>query len=340
MKTKLLFCLLFFSYFGYSQAPIQSFYGGNFPMFSIVDSTTPIDQNDSGANMIWNFDQLTIIGQSEGFQDTPTAAEIALYPNTTAILRTESTLNSVSSTATIYTSNNANTVSITGIKASDLDLNYSTNNAKLGTFPMIYGASNTDAVAGTYNYSTYSGNFTGTITTSVDAYGTISFNIPGIEGAGPSPVTRLKTVQNLSIFYGLLGNVGTVNQTIYAYYSPSWPGDALFRTTSTTINIPILSINQTQTSMEKLDTFWLSINNNPLLSNQIKITPNPVEDILHIQNTNDIVINSVTINDINGKLVSENTFSENIDVRQFPKGIYIATFKTEKGNSVQKFIKK
>ena len=100
----------------------------------------------------------------------------------------------------MYTKNTANTISITGISADDLIVNFVTNNATLGLFPMSFGYSNSDTVAGNYTYTTYSGTFTGTLVTTVDAHGTLNLNNTS-GGFYTGNITRLKTVLNLSLNY-------------------------------------------------------------------------------------------------------------------------------------------
>lgn len=55
------------------------------------------------------------------------------------------------------------------------------------------------------------------MTTEYDSYGTLNI---GVDGYNPISVStsRIKQVQNINLFYSILGNIGTVVQTTYTYY--------------------------------------------------------------------------------------------------------------------------
>lgn len=342
MKTKFLFLLLFFSSLSFAQTPIDSYFGSNQAVYDIVDTTSPLDQTISGANLEWNFDSLNKIGQSEDAITTPSTTELTSFPNSTKKLTINSLLFSTStnSISEIFSSRVANVESITALKNNDLELNYKTNNAKLGTFPMNFGNTTTDTAAGNYVYGMYLGTFTGTIVTSFDAYGTLVMNDIGT-GTFNATVSRLKTVQNLSLNYGVLSNVGTITLTTYNYFNTTNNGSnsLIFRNTTTTISVPLLGINQTVSQIERFNTMNLSVNEPTLVLNQIQIIPNPAEDILTIKSNQKI--ESVRISDSNGRIIINSNYSENfLNISYLERGIYFATIKTQDGMIVKKFIKK
>jgi hypothetical protein len=67
---------------------------------------------------------------------------------------------------------NGSGTSITGVSQGDIILNYSGTNSFVGLFPMSFGINNSGAVSGTFTYQGTNGTFTGTATSTVDAYGT------------------------------------------------------------------------------------------------------------------------------------------------------------------------
>lgn len=343
MKTKLLFLSLFTCGLASAQAPVASYYGTNDAGFTIV-GTTGINHTPSGANANWNFVGLTDLGQSIDIESTPTAGEITAFPGTTGVVTTESLYND-NSTATfkVYSKSPAGALSITGIDNAELMLKYGTNNALLGTFPLEYGYNNIDNVAGNYDNGQYAGTFSGTITTSVDGWGTLTLGGPVNINPFSGTVTRLKTVQNLSLNYGVFTNVGTVTVMTYSYYDATlFPvGIPRFRSTVTTVNVPLLSINQTVTQNEAFIAVLLGTNRPVAADTQIHIAPNPVADRLQIQSGNNQKIQSVVIANITGKIIlADASQSANIDVSFLQKGVYFATITTDKSTSVQKFIKK
>jgi hypothetical protein len=339
MKTKLLLAFSFFTFIGFAQAPVNSYYGTNNVYFSIVP-TTGINHTPSGANATWTFSNLVPIGTSFDQESTPTGAELTSFPGSTNVVTTTSTIDAVDSEFKVYSKHPANVLSLTGIQNSGLLLNYSTNNAQLGAFPMVYGFTNTDNIAGTYDNGEYSGTFSGTINTSVDAWGTLT--ISGNQDINPfnGTVTRLKTVQTISLNYGIFTNVGTVTVTTHSYY-----GDIQnvprFRSTVTTVNVPLLSINQTLTQNEAFALALLGTHQVQKDLNAVAIAPNPVENVLSIEIGNNQKIQSVTLTDVTGKtILTDYSQANSIEVSHLQKGIYFANIQTDSGSTVKKFIKK
>lgn len=77
-------------------------------------------------------------------------------------------------------------------------------------------------------------------------------------------------------------------------------------------------------------------------SKTFSIYPNPVKNILNIISSNNEVINSVKITDINGrlvKIVNPNSTSKAIEVNDLANGIYLVEIASENGSVTKKFIK-
>jgi len=79
----------------------------------------------------------------------------------------------------------------------------------------------------------------------------------------------------------------------------------------------------------------LGINDQSLTN--ISIYPNPVDDKLSIQGVLDV--SEISIYDVLGKLVLSNTKSNEIEVYNLKKGIYIIKIVAEQKETIQKFIK-
>ena len=75
---------------------------------------------------------------------------------------------------------------------------------------------------------------------------------------------------------------------------------------------------------------------------EFKVYPNPATDFVMIQNAKNIKISKVNITDTNGRIVSTFSHLENgkIDVTKLPKGLYIISIASEKGNENFKLMKK
>lgn len=340
MKTKLLFLLFFTSIISFAQSPIPSFYGVNNSTFSLVTTANPINHGAAGTNQTWNFDQLIALGTSIHTNDTPTAGEISTYPGTSTVLVTNSTVGATTTASKLFTKFPASVFSITGLNSSGLTANFNTNNATLGAFPMNYGFSNNDNVAGNYVYTTYSGTFSGTLVTTVDAYGTLTLNDFGT-GPYSGSVTRLKTVLNISLNYGIIPNVGTITQTSYSYYDASiGSNNPIFRSTTTTSVVALAGINQTDISLEKFETVLLKNSSRELASVWVK---NPVENTIEINSPEIIDSVNISITDVLGKKIYQ-TKNQNIqDVFEIPisvtKGVYLINISNEKGSVTKKIVK-
>ncbi|RKE90861.1 T9SS type A sorting domain-containing protein [Ichthyenterobacterium magnum] len=336
MKTKLLYLFSILTGVCYSQSPINNYNSAPMTTYAIVTSGTAIDQSTGGSNLIWDFTNLTQVGGTTDTYASPTAGELTTYPGTTSVL-------TITDAAMVeskgFIKDVAGEVSLTGIEQTEFVLNYNTDNATIGTFPMSYTNTNSDTAAGSFTYTTYNGTFEGTVDTTIDAYGTLSMNDLG-QGAYSSDVTRLKTVQSFNLSYNIFTNVGTAVLTMYNYYDDT-NGNLVFRTNTLVINVPLLGINQTTTIMESMLTSTLGVNDNNLQLSQVKIVPNPVEDILNISLTNNQIIRSISLIDLNGRVVLNIEGDiRNISVDHLKKGLYFATITTEENSITRKFIKR
>jgi hypothetical protein len=343
MKPKLLIAILISSLSAFAQSPINEYYGhldtgigadGNsHRIYYVLTSSTPLDQSATGANVTWNFDQLSLAGTSFYDNVAPTADEMASYPNTTIVTINTTTVGLMTTVSQAYFDTSGATA-FTGVQSTDLNLSY-TNNAIIGDFPLTYGYTNTDAVVGTYSYTTYSGTFTGTITSEVDAYGTLitnDFNGTGIQN---DPVTRLKVTQILNLNLGIIPNVGTVTLTNYHYYRA---GDnfPFFTSADTTIDVPLLGLNQSATALESAVPVLLGTPSFTLV-NKIVIAPNPVNDQLSVLG-NDLPIRSLEITDVNGRIVGRSN-NNVFNTSTLSKGAYFVKVETDSGTTLKKFIK-
>lgn len=295
-------------------------------------------QTASGANQVWDISGLTALTNFWRYSNTaPTPSELASYPGTTMVCSNfDASDNSIISKS--YCSGTFTVADgivgsggLTGYSDAELTLTYSTNNVDLGSFPKVYGATTSDVVAGTYVFDIYSGTFTGTYTTTVDASGTMnsSFN----ETAN---VIRLKTVENLQISYTGLGVVGTFVQTTYRYYRATdyWP---YLKSTNRVISIAALGLDTNVTEIEKAPaTFELSAQDFTFDKN-ISLFPNPATNSINVNSSQEII--SLTIVDQLGKVVLTKNKTTNLDVSELQSGIYFVKILTNEGSGVKKFIK-
>ncbi len=332
MKTKLLLTFSMFSLIGFAQAPIASYYGTAGSHFAVMEGT--INQTAAGANLTWNFNNMNVVDESYDTEALPTSAEISVYPGSTKVVTT--TIIGSNTVTKLYSKSPSSNLSITGADNSGVLLNYSTNNANLGTFPLAFGYNQSDNVAGNYDNGDYAGSFSGTIITSVDAYGTLNLGSGGTTNIS-TPATRLKTVQNLSLNFGVFQNVGTITITTYSYYGSDTPtGVPRFRTTQTNVSVPLLGLNDTFSTMEAYT--FTELGTPEFYADRFSIAPNPVSDLLNIKSKDAIQL--VTLADATGKIVlADRAPSGSIAVGHLQKGVYFVNIQSDAGSTVKKFIK-
>lgn len=334
MKKQLLLLLSLSVFLGYSQAPIANYESDDGSKFAITDlATSTVDNSPTGANATWNFTGLVKDSETVDSYDNPTAQELIDYPNTTYVFT--ATRNGVS--GKIFSEDNAGAISITGVEGEGLILEYSDvaqgGNALIGTFPLSFGtAATVDNVAGNFTYVPFNimGTFIGTITSEVDAYGTLTVSGTDIIPFSGS-VTRLKVVQDLDMS---VAN-GNINQITYNYYDDI-TGNLVFRTSTLAITSAI--INDTTVVTESLIEIVLGVSEKNV--SDLNIFPNPVKNQLNISFYNNVKIKSILAYDLSGRQVisiEENTNS--VDVSQLKPGLYILNVITNKGTLSSKFIK-
>ena len=211
MRATLLLLSFLVITFSFSQT-VDSYNNATSASYILVESTPAIDQSATGMGLTWNYTTFAATGVSSDVHDVPTASDLTTYPGTTTV----QTTTSGTTVTKILSKDIAGEISFTGANSTDFDFNYSIDNAIIGTFPLAYGYLNTDPTAGNLSYTGIGAPFTGTITTEVDAYGTLNINDVGA-GAYTGDVTRLKIIQDVS-FTALTFFPGTATQTTYNYY--------------------------------------------------------------------------------------------------------------------------
>ncbi len=335
MKTTLFLIATLISLSTFSQA-VATFKSDPMTNYAIVTSPSTIDQTPTGANTSWTFNPLTTVGNSTDVYAAPTATQLTTYPGTTEVL----SINIQGGDSnTIFLKEDGSGISITGSSpTSDITLNYNTDNAFIGLFPLSFGANNTDTVSGTFTYLTASGTFTGSVTTTIDAYGVLNFtNSSGDNYSGN--VTRLRIDQTLSFSIPpIFNDIGTLTQTTYHYYDNTTENIA-FRYNNLDVVSAFLGINQTTESLEYNSTLTLSLPS--IARSGFQLYPNPAKDTITLNLKSGESIKTIKISDIQGKEIF--TYNENattISISNLRKGLYLITLETKSGVfQTKKFLK-
>ena len=346
MKTKLPLLLLgLFTVAAFAQQQVGTFYtypsvlaipevAQAFDDYALVSSQT-IDETQTGENIAWNFNDLQFIANTHTQFRPVTTEETTQYPQANYVVETyidgqEDPTRYILS----IDDNMLSDFSLAGADMGSYNLVY-TDMGFIGDFPLSYGYTNTDDVAGTFTLETVSGTFTGTATVSVDAYGTLSVN----QGMADNlPVARLKAIQLLELSLSGMP-IGTVEQTLYQYYSTNG-GDMnpnpYFRSINMHLTVPALLIDETTQTYESYIGTTAGVQS--FSKSNFAIAPNPVADVLHFEG--EAVINSVSITDASGRIVLKSNSSNNIQVSHLSSGIYYVNIEGDNGSQVIKMLKK
>ena len=133
---------------------------------------------------------------------------------------------------------------------------------------------------------------------------------------------------------------GTAEITSYNYYKDS-DGTLVFRTSDAIVNVPGLGINQASSSREALMTNTLSVVDNGLAVNSVKLYPNPTSNSLSIAVKNELIL-SVNIYAMNGtevyslKKIDQNSIElNNLNLKP---GIYHCTVELDSQNITKKIV--
>lgn len=86
------------------------------------------------------------------------------------------------------------------------------------------------------------------------------------------------------------------------------------------------------------------VNLNEWLSSKFNIYPNPVTNVVNISNSENMLVNQVTVYDISGKQLITQTFNTEkeiqVNVENLPSGTFILHLETNQGIAVKKLVKK
>jgi len=215
----------------------------------------------------------------------------------------------------------------------------------------------TDVEFGINNVSNVSSNFE----VIVSIYGATEFPSLNLTQLASTPVPLLNsdsdTVKSVSIStiinvstYPILvvgisvpdevNNGGTTHCTLGSNFDGGTMPYYFFSSECDFHSIPIVPNNNDNFVLKITGLATLSINEFSLEKN-ISIYPNPTNDIININLSKDIIINSVELYDITGKqIIVETNNLKSIDLSKLKIGVYIIRIQTEFGIVSKKIIKK
>lgn len=331
MTKKLLLLSVLYCGFSHAQQPITNFLGGENMLYTSFDPEGAPSQTEGGSSQIWGYSN-NPNGNTVDTVETPTSTELVQFPEATHVFRSVGTIDNASTNGNIYAKIQGSTVEIVGIKIDNLTLKYNTESATVGTFPLPYNYENLDeTVSGTFTYNQYTGTFSGTLFTAVDASGTL-----GLATFEEFLVTRLRSVQNLNLSYLNFGVVGNLSIQSSSFYTDNGtPEFPILKQVTTSLVVPLLQINENRTRVE-FATEFLGVDNPDNPNSRVVLVENPVKQQLKLVSNSQI--SEIVIFNLQGKKMGTYT-TTTVDVSEYAAGVYIAVVNSASGSKTIKFVK-
>jgi hypothetical protein len=94
-----------------------------------------------------------------------------------------------------------------------------------------------------------------------------------------------------------------------------------------------------------VDTFSVSqtLNNTEFLDSKFSVSPNPANDFIIVTNSDNILVNGISITDLNGRVVKQNSYSNvsdiQLNVSDLASGMYMMNITSDKGSVTKKIVK-
>ena len=132
----------------------------------------------------------------------------------------------------------------------------------------------------------------------------------------------------------LAGSSAGVDPAEVDFLISSGNATATPNSTSATMNFDNFVVRATATET------LLSTQSNTITDNSFSIYPNPTSNVLNISNTNNFEIKNISVVDINGRVVKNQSGAlTEINVSDLNTGVYFVTIETNEGKATKKFMK-
>ncbi|MBC7696470.1 MAG: T9SS type A sorting domain-containing protein [Burkholderiales bacterium] len=310
---------------------------------TLLCDTSNIFAGTGGINKSWTY-TLNASGALSNY--TTSTSSNTVFPNANVLV-------SASSTDQAYYKLNSNVlnyyggdISFNGVSGSII---YSNPEAS-AVYPMAILSSTSSAVSGSITSAVGGGNFTGTVSVTADATGSLTVQAPTAASTGSNSsktftdVIRLTTVKNIngtiSTFFGMIDiNMTTKN---YDYYSPSASKAPVFSISNNTIittaqasGTPTTNITKAVTVQKNFDI--VSVNEIQKANIELSIFPNPASNFINFSTPSNEAT-KVTAFDMNGKVVATDVIEmgkAKMNTTNFASGVYMYQV-TDKNNQILK----
>ncbi len=294
---------------------------GDSSFYHVLDTNyfwAGLPNSTAGSNSTWNFSNLisTAVKANSSYVDPITVPSATAYAGTNVVQKQGALFNYFKSVTTPSPQ-----TEMLGLSSNTLNLNF-TNSAILAKYPVSYGNSFTDNIAGTFNFSV-SGTFNGSVSTSADGAGTL--HLPN--GLSLSNVLRVKSVQTINLGLGIIP-FGTAKQTVYNYFhsSQKFPVLNITYTSLSIIGSTSPSVSAIVTGNSK--TIIVGVDEEGMALSNLSLYPNPAREVIFIDANQFLGEVQIELFDSKGarvyttKRILNGGTTEVVSLSDLPRGFY------------------
>ena len=105
-----------------------------------------------------------------------------------------------------------------------------------------------------------------------------------------------------------------------------------------------ISVATTAVSYLRIDTFDMTsvLGTNEFLNSKFAISPNPANDFITLSNTDNIIVKSISMTDLNGRVVKQVSYSDasniQVNVSDLASGMYLMNITSDQGTATKKVV--
>jgi hypothetical protein len=107
--------------------------------------------------------------------------------------------------------------------------------------------------------------------------------------------------------------------------------------------VAVASAKQGGILLDKIRLVETVLSNDEFFSSKFSVSPNPANSVINIANADNMLVNGVTVTDLNGRTVKNVSFegvaSAQVNVSDLASGMYILNVTSDKGTATKKFVK-
>jgi hypothetical protein len=162
---------------------------------------------------------------------------------------------------------------------------------------------------------------------------------------GTAPMTlalKVGTEQRSTLQTTAIQTFNVTDATAYTQQTATW--------TATTPGIYYFGFNNNSAASASqsflfLDTLELTsvLSTTEFIDSNFSISPNPANDFITVSNADNISVNAISITDLNGRVVKQNTYSNvtnvQVNVSDLASGVYMMSISSDKASVTKKIIK-